>query len=67
MPFMLLYFLQTLKYTIAIDVTFSIPTPKATTQYHETTRDIQLKVHTLYYNANWLVNQICLQLDLTPC
>jgi hypothetical protein len=48
-----------------MDITLSIPIPK-TTKYHETTRDIRLKCHTLYYNANWSIDQICLQLDLTP-
>ena len=45
-----------------MDITYSVPTPKTT---HQTTRDARIKAHTLYYDANWSIDQICLQLNLT--
>lgn len=38
-------------------------TPK--TPQKQTTRDIRLKIQTLYYTAEWTISNICLQLNLT--
>ena len=43
----------------------TVPTPK--THTHITSRDNRLQIHTLYYNANWEINDIMLQLSLTRC
>ncbi len=41
----------------------SIPTPK--TPRKETSRDQRLRIHTLYFNANWTQDAIAPQLNLT--
>ena len=42
----------------------SIPTPK-TLRKHAATRDDRLRIETLYFEANWSVDDICLQLNIT--
>lgn len=41
-----------------MDCTFSIPTPK--TPKHQTTRDVRLRIQTLYFLAHWTIDQILL-------
>jgi ketohexokinase/beta-glucosidase len=50
--------------TTSDDPEYLIPTPKTPT--HDTSRDIRLKVQTLYLHAGWTKDDIALQLNLTP-
>jgi hypothetical protein len=45
---------------------YYIPTPKTPQHSPESTRDIRLKVQTLYLQAGWSKDDIALQLNLTP-
>ena len=47
-----------------METTYSVPTPK--TPRKETSRDTRLKIQTLYFDAGWSWDDICLQLDVTP-
>ena len=47
-----------------MDIVYSIPTPKTPT-HQQTTRDVRLKIHTLFFDAYWTIDQIMLQLNLT--
>ncbi|KAF8848576.1 hypothetical protein BDZ45DRAFT_681128 [Acephala macrosclerotiorum] len=42
-----------------------IPTPKTFTKGRNTTRDKRLRAQTLFFDANWDIPQIALQLNLT--
>ena len=43
---------------------YSVPTPK--TPRKQTTRDDRLRIETLYFDAGFTQDEICLQLNLTP-
>ena len=46
-----------------MDMTYCVPTPKTPT--HPTSRDDRLRVQTLFNQANWEIDDIALQLNLT--
>jgi hypothetical protein len=46
-------------------ITYHIPTPKHHATSHDTSRDDRLRVQTLYYDANWSIDDIILQTNLT--
>jgi hypothetical protein len=49
-----------------MDCTFSVPTPK--TPKHQTTRDVPLRIQTLYFLAHWTIDQILLTIPgVTRC
>ena len=52
--------------TSELESEYNIPTPKTPQRHPESTRDIRLKVQTLYLHAGWTKDDIALQLNLTP-
>lgn len=44
----------------------SIPTPKTPIKGRNTTRDERIRIQTLFFEANWGISSIALQLNLTP-